>query len=188
MFPLACGPITSFLFAELKFPKTIHINKTMKKSRICTKLAIILAGVALISACTTENQNVKLPVPAKPPIAEPAPPPQLESPEKIAARSARATAQAELESGIALYNNGDYHGAIKRFGVISESLKPYKDLELRAIKFTAFSYCVTGRSSLCRLQFERAVKLDPSFNLEPGEKGHPLWGPVFDRVKKKEGN
>lgn len=168
----------------------LHTKKTTKKSRICTNLAVIVAWASLISACTTETQNV---TPSgsgtKPGSAEPAQTKQApESPERIAARTARAVARAELDSGVALYNNGDYHGAIKRFGSIFESLKPYKDMELQALKFTAFSYCVIGRPRLCKFQFERAVKLDPSFDLEPGEKGHPLWGPVFDRVKKREGN
>jgi hypothetical protein len=90
-----------------------------------------------------------------------------------------------LDSGIALYNNGDYRGAIKRFATIYDNLKPYKDMELLALKFTAFSYCVTGHAPMCKQEFEKAVKLDPSFDLDQGEKGHPLWGPVFERVKKE---
>jgi hypothetical protein len=43
---------------------------------------------------------------------------------------------------------------------------------------------VTSRQTLCRQQFDKALKLDPSFDLEPGEHGHPLWGPVFTKAKK----
>jgi hypothetical protein len=50
----------------------------------------------------------------------------------------------------------------------------------------AFSYCVTSRQTLCRQQFEKALKIDPAFDLAPGEKGHPLWGAVFDRAKKRK--
>jgi hypothetical protein len=92
-----------------------------------------------------------------------------------------------LDGIVALYNNGDYNGEIKRFTSVGEALKPYKDLELQGYKYTAFSYCLTRRTTLCRQQFENAFKLDPSFDLSTGEKGHPLWGPVFARVKKKEG-
>jgi len=28
------------------------------------------------------------------------------------------------------------------------------------------------------------LKLNKDFDLLPGEKGHPLWGPVFERAKK----
>jgi hypothetical protein len=161
----------------------------MKKSHISTHFSIALASISLISACTTENPNGSSSSATQMQVTEPVKPqPTVESPEQIAEKAARATAQTALDSGIALYNNGDYRDAIKRFGSVYESLKPYKEMELQALKFTAFSYCVTGRTALCRLQFERAIKLDRSFDLEPGEKGHPLWGPVFERVKKKEGN
>jgi hypothetical protein len=163
----------------------------MKMSRKCVNLATIFVLASLLSACATDDQARKPdaqaanPVAAKP--ATPAPPPP-ESPEKIAEKAARAAAQADLDGIIALYNNGDYNGEIKRFASINDALKPYKDLELLGIKYTAFSYCLTRRITACRQQFENAFKLDPSFDLLPGEKGHPLWGPVFARVKKKEGS
>jgi hypothetical protein len=47
----------------------------------------------------------------------------------------------------------------------------------------AFSYCVTSRPAPCRQAFDRALRLDPSFDLAPGEHGHPLWGPVFTKAK-----
>jgi Flp pilus assembly protein TadD len=94
-----------------------------------------------------------------------------------------AQAQAGLNEGIALYNNGDYNGAIKRLGMADVTGAP-KAAQLEALKYTAFSYCLTSRQTLCRQQFEKALKLDPAFDLEPGEHGHPLWGPVFVKAKK----
>lgn len=91
--------------------------------------------------------------------------------------------QVALNEGIELYNNGDYNGAIKRLGSPEIASAP-KATQLEAIKYTAFSYCVTARQALCRQQFEKALKLDPAFDLAPGEHGHPLWGPVFTRAKK----
>jgi hypothetical protein len=163
----------------------------MKKPRIYASFATIFALASLLCACATDDQAKKAEVPPPQPVVveparPPAPPP--ETPEQIAEKAARAAAQVELDSITALYNNGDYHGEIKRFGSSYEVLKPYKDLELDGLKYTAFSYCLIGRTALCRQQFEKAIKLDPSFDLKPGEKGHPLWGPVFERVKKKEGN
>jgi hypothetical protein len=52
-----------------------------------------------------------------------------------------------------------------------------------ALKYQAFSYCVTSRPAPCRQAFDRALRLDPSFDLAPGEHGHPLWGPVFTKAK-----
>jgi hypothetical protein len=93
------------------------------------------------------------------------------------------TEQAGLKEGIAFYNNGDYNEAIKRFGA-NDIANGSKATQLTALKYSAFSYCVTSRQTLCRQQFEKALKLDPAFDLEPGEKGHPLWGPVFMHAKK----
>lgn len=94
-----------------------------------------------------------------------------------------APAPAGLKEGIALYNDGDYNGAIRRLGMLDVTSGP-KATQLEALKYSAFSYCLTSRQTLCRQQFEKALKLDPSFDLEPGEHGHPLWGPVFVKAKK----
>jgi len=149
--------------------------------------AITIVMVALLCSCVDEQ--VKKVEPTPPPVETPAPPPPpVETQEQIAAKAARAAAQSEFDGIFALYTDGDYRGEIKRFSTAEESLKPYKDLELDALKYTAFSYCVLGRQVQCRQQFEKALKIDPSFDLKEGEKGHPLWGPVFKRVKKKEGS
>ena len=100
---------------------------------------------------------------------------------------ARAEAQAEqtaLRDGIRLYNEGDFNGAIRRLG--SNDLRNGAPLRTRvtALKYTAFSYCVTARPKQCEEAFERALRLDPDFTLESGEQGHPLWGPAFERAKR----
>ena len=87
-----------------------------------------------------------------------------------------------LREGIALYNDGDYNGAIRRLN--SADMKSGTPRErLSAAKYTAFSYCVSGRQALCRETFDGAFRLDPGFDLSPGEHGHPLWGPVFSQAK-----
>lgn len=87
-----------------------------------------------------------------------------------------------LREGIRLYNEGDYNGAIKRLGARDLNNGPLAT-RLAALKYTAFSYCVTSRPVQCRQAFDRALRLDPSFDLAPGEHGHPLWGPVFTKAK-----
>jgi hypothetical protein len=150
-----------------------------------SSLLLSLTSAVLVCACVTQPPAPSAPVSEKPAPAPVHVQPKPESPEQIAEKAARAAAQAELDSGIALYTNGDFRAAIKRFGAIQDSLKPYKDLELQALKYTAFSYCVSGHVPMCKLEFEKAFKLDSTFDLEPGEKGHPLWGPVFERAKKE---
>jgi tetratricopeptide (TPR) repeat protein len=107
-----------------------------------------------------------------------------------AARSeARADAQpgrdqAALREGIRLYNEGDFNGAIKRLN--SNDIRASSPLRVRiaALKYTAFSYCVTSRPKQCEQTFEKILKLDPDFTLDSGEEGHPLWGPAFERARR----
>jgi hypothetical protein len=87
-----------------------------------------------------------------------------------------------LQEGIRLYNDGDYNGAIKRLSARDVNNGPLAT-RLTALKYMAFSYCVTSRPGPCRQAFERALRLDPSFDRAPGEHGHPLWGPVFTKAK-----
>ncbi|TFW30917.1 TssQ family T6SS-associated lipoprotein [Massilia horti] len=92
-------------------------------------------------------------------------------------------APAALREGIGLYNEGDFNGAIRRLQSDEIANAPLAT-RLTALKYTAFSYCVTSRPAQCRQAFDKALRLDPSFDLAPGEYGHPLWGPVFARAKK----
>jgi hypothetical protein len=91
-------------------------------------------------------------------------------------------AAGALREGVALYNEGDYNGAIKRLSARELNSGPLAT-RLSALKYTAFSYCLTSRPGPCRQAFDKALRLDPSFDLAPGEHGHPLWGPVFTQAK-----
>jgi hypothetical protein len=90
--------------------------------------------------------------------------------------------QVALREGIRLYHDGDFNAAIRKLSsrdIASGSL----DTRVAALKYTAFSYCVTSRPTQCERAFDKALQLDPSFDLAPGEHGHPLWGPVFAKAK-----
>jgi hypothetical protein len=91
-----------------------------------------------------------------------------------------------LREGIRLYNEGDFDGAIRRLSARDVNNGPLST-RLAALKYTAFSYCVTSRPGPCRQSFDKALHLDPSFDLAPGEHGHPLWGPVFTKAKQAAG-
>ena len=92
----------------------------------------------------------------------------------------------DLNSAIALYQSGDYNGALKVLNNSNDIWKHGdKDVKLDAFKYTAFSYCLTNRATLCRQQFQKAFKLDKSFALAPGEVGHPLWTPAYERARKE---
>jgi len=114
-----------------------------------------------------------------PPVPTPAPTPVT----AVNPVQAAQAAQAALRDGIEAYNNGDYNAAIRKLGAPDIARGP-KANQLTAIKYTAFSYCVSGRRRQCRQQFDKALRIDPAFQLETGEDGHPLWGPVFAQAKK----
>ena len=93
---------------------------------------------------------------------------------------------AALREGIALYHDGEYNAAIKRLNSNDMNGASLRN-RLAALKYTAFSHCLSGRQAQCRQSFDRAFKLDPSFDLNAGEHGHPLWGPVFAKAKQAAG-
>ena len=144
--------------------------------------ALALAALAL-SGCTQFGPMLGGQEKARPhPRADGAKPrPQRAQANRPAAQETKRD-DAALREGIALYEKGDYNGAIRRLG--SDDMNGASQRErLTALKYTAFSYCVTGRQALCRSAFDRALKLDGSFDLGPGEHGHPQWGPVFAQAK-----
>jgi hypothetical protein len=90
--------------------------------------------------------------------------------------------EPQLQSGIKLYEDGRYKDAMTSFqGALSAGLGPND--QVVANKYLAFISCVSGRERQCRAYFSRALELNPSFELEPAEAGHPIWGPVFRSVK-----
>jgi tetratricopeptide (TPR) repeat protein len=90
-----------------------------------------------------------------------------------------------LADGMTAYDATDYNKAIKTFqDALKETGITIED-QIKARKFTAFSYCLTNRMTLCRNEFDAIFKINPSFDLEPAEAGHPSWGPSFRSVKAK---
>ena len=149
-------------------------------------LLAAMAGTALLTGCDTLQPLIS-PKPAPAHI----PPATSHTTAKPAATPAVAASQTPalnadqlaLRDGIELYNKGAYSDAIKRLSA-PEIATSSKTTQLQALKYTAFSYCVSGRQPQCRASFEKAFKLDPAFDLQPGEHGHPLWGPAFAKAKK----
>ncbi len=114
--------------------------------------------------------------------------PRAERPDRsdrTAARPERGASDRDdiaLREGIALYHEGEFNAAIRRLTSNDMNGGSVRN-RVTALKYTAFSYCVTNRPAPCRQAFERALRLDASFDLAPGEQGHPLWGPQFARAK-----
>lgn len=113
--------------------------------------------------------------PAPPPAALPPAPDDRASP---ADDSAAQTSQAIYAEGLRLYRAGQYDDAIARFAAVQSP----PSLRVQALKHTAFSYCVTNRLPSCQRAFQDALALAPGFRLSKAERGHPVWGPVFDKA------
>ena len=96
-------------------------------------------------------------------------------------------AELRLKQGIDHFDLGDFDNAIWTLANSREIWSGTLETRIRAHKYLAFSYCVQNRVTLCRLHFDKAFALDPQFDLLPGERGHPLWGPVFEKAKRREG-
>ena len=89
-----------------------------------------------------------------------------------------------LATGIAAYDNGKYAEAAKALRA-AQTTRLDKVDQLAAHKYLAFIECATNRKNQCRDEFRKALRVDPSFDLEPAEAGHPVWGPIFRSLKAK---
>ena len=151
---------------------------------IASALAVLL--FVALAGCQSPAP-VAQPEPQRVPEPEAAPPPPVPAPLPLPAPTPGERALAE---GIAMYDAGNFNGAIKRLRganeIWSDSTTPAAATnKVAAHKYLAFSYCVTKRPAQCRQQFVDALKLDSTFSLEPAEKAHPMWGPEFERAKKQ---
>jgi Tfp pilus assembly protein PilF len=90
--------------------------------------------------------------------------------------------EPQLKAGIRLYEDGRYPQATTSFqNALTAGLSDSD--QVIANKYLAFISCVSARERQCRAYFRRALELNPAFELEPAEAGHPTWGPVFRSVK-----
>ena len=89
-----------------------------------------------------------------------------------------------LAEAMTLYDAAEFAKAIKLYQDAIKAMLS-TDEEIKARKFSAFSYCLTNRVTLCRAEFEKVLVLKPDFDLETAEAGHPSWGPSFRAVKSR---
>lgn len=101
--------------------------------------------------------------------------------DKLAPRKA----EQELSIGINNYDQGNYQTAARYLQNAIRQKLTFKSDEVTARKYLAFIYCVTEREKLCAEEFRQAFILDPQFQLSGTEIGHPIWGPVYRRVKEE---
>lgn len=88
----------------------------------------------------------------------------------------------DLATGLRQYDEGKYSEAARTLQASLDEGLSSKD-QVTAHKYLAFIHCISGRERQCREEFRKALKIDPEFELEPAEAGHPIWGPAFRSVK-----
>jgi Tfp pilus assembly protein PilF len=91
-------------------------------------------------------------------------------------------AERALLTGLRAYEDGQYADAERSLKQALETgLASAKD-RATAHKHLAFVYCSSQRESACETAFREARGADPAFTLSRAETGHPLWGPVYQKV------
>ena len=147
-------------------------------ARLRTATLIVLALTAL--AAGAAMAQVAGTSPAAPVQSVPAP------------GSSQPDWKALYEDAVESYNKGAYGNAIRKLRDVVNSPQADDATRLAALKYLAFSYCVSpGPNStklpLCRQAFVRALRISPAFGLSPGERGHPVWGREFQAARRELG-
>ncbi|MFT3956201.1 MAG: TssQ family T6SS-associated lipoprotein [Piscinibacter sp.] len=97
---------------------------------------------------------------------------------------AERPAEKALLAGMRAYDDAQYPAAEKSLlAALQAGLASPRD-RAAAHKLLAFIYCTSNRSADCEAQFRSARAADPAFALSKSEAGHPLWGPVYQRVQR----
>jgi hypothetical protein len=155
------------------------------------RCAALMAAACLAACASTQDSNTTdtAPVVAAAPTAPappPAPAPAAPAPAPVSSSTVSPGAAA-LNEGIKAFGQGEYKRSETKL-LESQKLGLYQSSEqVQAHKTKAFLYCVTRRTAQCEKSFEDAFAMDKSFDLSRAERGHPVWGPVFTKVQKKQG-
>lgn len=100
-------------------------------------------------------------------------------------RGAGTVADKKLNYGVLSFEEGNYQASTVALQGVLETGVSGKAEKVMAYKYLAFIQCVSGHEPLCRDYFKKLLEIDPNFNLDTAEAGHPIWGPVFRSVKGK---
>jgi Tfp pilus assembly protein PilF len=96
---------------------------------------------------------------------------------------AERPAEKALLGGLRAYEDAQYEQAETQLkSALGIGLPSPKD-RAAAHKLLAFIYCTSNRARECEGEFRLARQSDPAFALSRSEAGHPLWGPVYQRLE-----
>lgn len=95
-------------------------------------------------------------------------------------------AERALIHGLRFYEEGNFDRAQNAFRTaLVQGLSNRQDTA-SAYKYLAFIACAFNRAQECEQYFHSALQSDPQFRLTEVEVGHPVWGPVYQRVLKAQ--
>jgi len=102
---------------------------------------------------------------------------------KTSAFTTLGKAEQMLADGMVKYDSGEYPAAQALYqSALKEGLKSKED-QVRAMKYIAFTLCLTEKFGPCRAEFVKIYDVDPKFDLTPAEAGHPSWTRTFASAK-----
>ncbi len=92
-------------------------------------------------------------------------------------------AEKSLLAGLKAYDDAQYEPAERFFKeALATGLASPRD-RAEAHKRLAFIDCAAGRLAECEAEFRRARAADRNFALDKAEAGHPVWGPVYQKLQ-----
>jgi hypothetical protein len=91
-------------------------------------------------------------------------------------------AERQLLAGMRAYDDGNYADSERALkAALAGGLASPHD-QATAHKLLAFIECTSNRIPECEASFRAARQADPGFALSHSEAGHPVWGPVYQKV------
>ena len=146
------------------------------------------SSALLLAACATPPPAVSYPASASPAPAA-APTPVVAAPVAVPATPAipvvdTAANDRAIQTATEAYDRGDFNGAVRQINIIINDGALDPSQMVRALKVLAFSQCSSNAVTSCRQSFERALRVDPNFELSAAERGHPIWGAQFTRARR----
>lgn len=99
------------------------------------------------------------------------------------AQPAQVAGDQLLAKGIKSYENGEYGSAAKTINEALEAGFSQKRGSATAHKYLAFIACSSDNTRKCEDEFRMAFQDDPGFALTKAEEGHPVWGPIYRKVR-----
>ncbi len=128
---------------------------------------LLLVGIMILTSCAAFRADKDQPVEQPP----------------------QSVGEQLLVNGIGSYEDGEYKSAAKYLQDALNAGLTRMD-SMIAHKYLAFIACSSNNTQRCRDEFRKAFDDDPSFALNAAEVGHPIWGPVYrkvrDQIKSKE--